>query len=395
MKKEYPTYQLGDTNKLEKNLKGGDKLIFESFMTFVSASAGKLKQKERRLDILQIHDIIRKPFNTWTYEDIVGFVALMRESDRAIWTKKGTLTTLSIFLKWKFRDWSLRFNELDIVKKLQRQLQPDNSKRYNEDTLLTAEELDRLIRSADKLIYKLWISMCGEAGLPYAVQSKITWNDLKIDDLQDGITTLSYYREKNKNPFKFPLGKVTTYYLKQWKQEYPYPGVKKDDLVFPSPTTRDTPVRQPTIHTMLNTVSKKSGVNKQLYQYLIRHSVLSANYQKNGMTEEVHRRLFGHKPGSKMTRIYSHPKDEDVLRNALELLHKVQPLTHKERNKIKELEISLKQQQQKIDSLLQFESRAIKIEKANARVLNKLIQLASQGKISDKEFIELMDIYKK
>ena len=354
MKKIYPQYSKGSTQELENKLKKNDLKIFNDFMTFVSSGAGKHKQADRRKDILQFYDILEKSFEEITYEDIVSFTALVREDEhKAIWTKKGTLATLSVFLKWKFDDWSKRYKNLDVLKKLQRQLQPNNDKKYNQETMVTPEEIDKLIRSADKLMYKLWISMVGEAGLPYAVQSELRFSDIKIDDMKEGITTLSYHREKNKENFVFPLGKVTTYYLKQWEQEYPFPKRTKDDLIFPSPQDRTHPIRQPSIHTMLNTASKKAGINKHLYQYLIRHSVLSSNYAKNGMTEEVHRKLFGHKSGSKMTKTYSHQGNDETLRKALELLHKVEPLTKEEKNQIKEL----KEKVETIEKTLSISSR--------------------------------------
>ncbi len=337
MKKEYPKYSKGSTAELETKLKKNDTKIFYDFMTFVSSGAGKLKQNDRRKDILQIYDVFEKPFDDWVFEDVVSFCALLREDSRAVWTKKGILTTLSIFIKWRFEDWSAKLKNLDVVKKLQKQLQPDNSKRYNAETMLTPEEIDKLIRGADRLMQKLWIAMAGEAGIPYAVQSSLRWSDVKIDDPQDNITTLTYLRQKNKEKFVFPLGKVTTYYLKQWKQEYSFPNRKKDDLIFPSPINREKPITQPSIHTILNTASKKSGLKKHLYQYLIRHSVLSKSYARNGMTEEVHRKLYGHKPGSSMTKTSSHQGEAETLKKAWELLHKVEPLTKAEKNQIEEL----------------------------------------------------------
>lgn len=375
MKNEYPSYEKGDTNILESNLKGKDREVFEKFMTFVSANAGKQKQMDRRKDILQIHDVMEKPFISWDYNDLTNFVVVLKEDSRQAWTKKGILITLSIFLKWFFEDWSARFRNLDLIKKLQRQLVPDSSKKYNKDTMPTAEELDKMIRSASKVWHKLWISMVAEAGTPFAVQSKLTWQNVEIDKPEDGITTLKYFREKNKNEFIFPLGKTTTYYLKQWQQEYPYPNIKKTDLIFPSPTDREEPIRQPSIHTMLNVIAKKSGIDKKIYQYLIRHHVLSDSYVRDGMTEEVHRKLYGHKPGSKMTSFYSHQDSDDTLKKALELLHKVKPLSKEEKNRITQLELKIK----KLEKNLEISSAQ------SERAINLLEKLIKKGAIKKVE----------
>lgn len=352
MKDKYPRYEYGATEELEKNLQGTDKQIYKSFMEEVSATAGKFKQNDRRKDILQIRDVIEKDFDTWTYEDIVKLIGLLKESDRAVWTQKGILTTLTIFIKWKWEDWSKSFKNLDIIKKRQKQLEPNNSEKYNKTTMPTPEEIDKMIRSADKLWHKLWLSMVAESGIPFAVQSSLRWSNLEIDLPEDGITTLKYFRNKNKTEFVFPLGKTTTYYLKQWEQEYPFTKIKKSDLVFPSPYNRDKPITQPTIHTMLNAVSKKSGVNKHMYQYLIRHQVLSNSYGK--MSEEIHRKIYGHKSGSKMTKTYSHQDTDDTLKKALELLHKVKPLTKEEESKVKKMEKEVERLNKLVEDLKEF-----------------------------------------
>ncbi len=373
MKNEYPSYEKGDTNILEKNLKGKDKEVFEKFMTFVSANAGKQKQMDRRKDILQIHDVMEKPFDSWDYNDLTGFISILNKDSRKVWTKKGILITLTIFLRWQYDDWFVRFKNLDLIKKLQRQLKPNTNEKYNKDTMPTAEELDKMIRSASKIWHKLWISMVAEAGTPFAVQSKLTWKDVDIDMPEDGITTLKYFREKNDHDFIFPLGKTTTYYLKQWQQEYPYPDIKKSDLIFPSPTDREEPIRQSSIHTMLNVIAKKAGIDKKIYQYLIRHHVLSDSYAK--MSEEVHRKLYGHKPGSKMTAFYSHQDSDDTLKKALELLHKVKPLSKEEKNRITQLELKIK----KLEKNLEISSAQ------SERAINLLEKLIKKGAIKKVE----------
>jgi len=354
MKKTYPKYAQGDMNILEKKLNKVNDAVFKKFMIHVSATTGKLKQKDRRKDLLQIHDIIGKDFDKWTYEDVVGFLSVLNGSDRSPWTQKGTLTTLGVFLKWKFTDWSKRFKNLDILKKVYRRQQPDNSKKYNKNTLPTPEEIDIMIRTAKTSRDKCWISMASEAGLPPAVQINLKWEDLEFDTPEDGFTTLTYFRGKNKSKFIFPL-KTSTYYLKQWKQEYCFPNLTKEDWVFPSPNNRAKPITKNSMYYMLNHTAKKANIVKfkdsSCYQYLFRHKTLSDGYED--MPEEVHRKIYGHVSGSKQTKTYSHQTDDaKTLRKALELLHKVKPLNKEEINKIAKLELEIQTLKSRHDLLL-------------------------------------------
>lgn len=344
-KKSYPKYAKGDTNHLEKNLGKEDKAVLKDFLTFVSSTTGDLKLRDRRKDILQIRDVIQKPFNDWEEKDIIEFCSILNKDSRKPETKKGILRSLQVFLKWKFSDWAAR--SFDVLKKLQKQLVTDNSDRYNSNTLPTPEEFDKMIRAADKLWYKLWIAMASDAGLPFAVQSGLKFSNVKVDEPQPGTSTLTYFRFKNKNGFVFPLGKVATYYLKQWLQEYPFQNQRPDDLIFPSPQDRSKPLSQNSVYTMLNRIAKVAGIEKHFSQYLIRHSVLNDGYSK--MPEETHRKIFGHKPGSRMTAKYSHQDDDKkTLKDAIAALHKVKVLTKEEKSELEELRAVVKEQGSKL-----------------------------------------------
>lgn len=51
------------------------------------------------------------------------------------------------------------------------------------------------------------------------------------------------------------------------------------------------------------------------------------------MTEEVHRKLFGHVRGSVQTRTYSHSSKEKALQIAIERLHQVETISQEESNR--------------------------------------------------------------
>lgn len=336
MKKSYPEYRKEGMIKVEEKLSNNDKKVLNDFLIFCRATSNEYKVSCRKSEILQVRDIIDKEFHKWTLDDERNFLGILNHSNRSIWTKKGILVTLGMFIKWNYPNWSEKFNNLEELKKLNKQLKPDNEEKYKE--LPTSEEIDILIRTAVTVRDKLYISMASEAGLPPIVELNLKWGDVKIDEPQENISTLQYHRTKNNTTFIFPLGQVTTYYLKQWKQEYCYPNVRNDDFIFPSSTNRNKPLSKNTVWYMFKRLCKKSGLNKNIFQYKLRHKTLSDNYDL--FTEEVHRKLFGHSKGSVQTKTYSHRKDnEKVISIALEKLHRVENVSKDQQNKYeKEIE---------------------------------------------------------
>ena len=336
MKSELLNYTKG-MNQIEESLNNTEKKVLEDFGVYCRQTSGDDKVKKRKSEILMVKDIIEKPFNNWKLEELRGFTAVLNSSNRAVWTKKGILITLKMFLKWKFKDWSSRFNNFEEMNKLQKQLRPDNSQKYNKENFLTVEEIDLMIRKAKRIRDKLYISMASDGGLPPIVQQNLKFKDIKIDYPEENISKLTYFRNKNKNSFVCPLGKITTYYLKSWKQEYEYPNVREDDLIFPSPQDRSKPISSVTVWYSLKRLAGLCNIEKNVFQYLIRHKTLSDGYEK--LTEEIHRKTYGHVKGSTQTKTYSHGDSEQAFKTALEILHKVTEISPEKRNKLeKEIE---------------------------------------------------------
>jgi len=361
MKSVYPSYKKG-TSFIEERLSIFEKKTLKDFLTFCGQSAQDHKVKARKYEILVCRDIIEKPFDKWTLEDIRAFLSFMNNSDKAGWTKKCITTTLNMFLKFNWEDWSLRFKNLEDFRKFNKGLNLRTDKKYSKDKQLTPEEADLMLRASDNYKDKAYLSIAFEGGLPPAVELNLRWSDIKFEE--DGITRVNYFRNKNKDSFAIPL-KTSTKYLKDWKQHYSFPNIRKDDLVFPSRRNRDKPVSNNTMWLMLKRLSKLAGVEKNIYQYLLRHGRLSESYEK--LPEEVHRKLYGHKRGSQMTKVYSHVDEDKAFREALNILHHVEELP---------LEVKTKLEKQVI--ILQKENKRSAQFMANFG--NVILRMKEQGK---------------
>ena len=129
---------------------------------------------------------------------------------------------------------------------------------------------------------------------------------------------------------------------------------------------------------MLKRLARRAGLKKNVYQYLLRHRTLSEAYTK--VTEEVHRKLFGHVRGSVQTRTYSHSTKEKALQIALEKLHKVETVPKEQRN----------QYEKKLTELTQlFDNHRIDSMRRMSKMQKELIQFTKLHLLLIKEFPQI------
>lgn len=379
MKTLYPNYKGNNgIDDVEANLNDEDKNILRRFLDVCGATANDYKVKCRRYEILQVRDVIEKPFNEWIIDDIISFLNLLKRSDRKDWTKKCVLTTLGKFIRWHYKDWFIRFNGLETLKLANKRIKPNTQNNYVD--LPTNEEIDQLIRKGESHREKAYIALISEAGLPPKVSVNLRWKDFKFDFPKEGITSVTYFRTKNNEIYEYPLGETATYYLKMWKQEYSFPNVRESDYVFPQSLSRDKHVHENQGWYWLKKSAKIAGITKPIYQYILRHKALSDAYSK--LPEAVHRQIFGHTKNSRMTETYNHTRRETAINVAIEKLHKVQIITKEQQNKY-DLEIA--ELKSKIKT---FEHWQKMQEDFRKYVLSNLQPIKGRGYVLAKKWIE-------
>ena len=87
MKVEYPSYQSTGTAFIEDTLSKNDLKILNDFCNYCKTTAADKKVRTIRATLLQIHDIIEKPYDKLTIEEIRGFVSILNRSKFSAWTK--------------------------------------------------------------------------------------------------------------------------------------------------------------------------------------------------------------------------------------------------------------------------------------------------------------------
>jgi integrase len=323
MKNIFPKYKQGQIAIIKASLKSKDKKILDNFLTYCGITAGEKKLKNIERDIVKIYDVMQVSFDKITLDDLRKFLAVLNKSELLEETKNDIKKTLKRFLKEYYKDWNIRFAELKDIKTKDGM----NHKKLNANTILTKDELERLIRAAESLRYKALIMLMFEsAGRPEEIL-KLKWGDL---DLEKGEVKLHSFKtgKTRVNPIKESI-----LHLKRYKQEYPYPNVMAQDYIFPSPMDRKKHLLVSSLGHHFKELGKRT-INKAVFPYLLRHT--RATQLQKVLPPKVYEKFMDH--SIEMANRYSHLDKNDVRDVMLEKIYHIEELTEQEKEEIKALE---------------------------------------------------------
>lgn len=350
MKRGYGVYK-NIQEAFEKQTKVNQKII-NDFLEYCKISAGESSIKKIFLKIVQICDIIGKNLNKIKLEDMRKFLVLLNQSNRATDTTNDTKKVLKRFLKWKYEDWEKRFNNFDDIKHKRK----PTSEKLSKEELLTPEEIDKLIRGSKDLKYKALIILLFEsAGRPEEI-FKLRWKDVNFENKE-----IKFSSSKTGDSRPVVIDQSVNR-LKLYKQEFPYPNVKQNDYVFPSPTKREVPISSAVVHLYLKRLGKNT-IKKKLYCYLFRHTRLNAVRKK--LSVDVYEKFAGHSIAVALEH-YSHIDNDDVREQMFERIYNIDELSEEDKSKLKKEIEDLK------SNLKKFEEKEKVSEKRQKEIYDKL-----------------------
>ena len=175
MKKKYPDYRGEeiDADSLYKKLSDDDKRIVEDFMRLGCNSSGILKKQDIRRSILQFLDILEKPIYSINLRDLQEYLVMLKESGKQRWTIIGIKAHTKRFLRFKFREWSERFNNFIDYNQIRMPI-----KQLDPETLPTDKELEMLLRTCKTLRDKAMLTMIIELGCRPQELRDLRWRDI-------------------------------------------------------------------------------------------------------------------------------------------------------------------------------------------------------------------------
>ena len=293
MKQKYPRYKQGELQEIKKKLPLDSKILLDKFTKLCSVRAGEEKVKKIERHMIHVYDVTEKPLDKLTTENIIDFLIVLNKSDRSSETRNEIKVYLKKFLKWHYKDIDMIEN-ISVLEKDKRKINDEKN-------------IEDMLRKAERFRDRSLISLLWQTGARPQELLGLKFKDIKFKGETADITLHS---NKTNRTRSFPVTEASKY-LKEWKQAYTYPNVKPDDYIFPSPVDRSKPITSIAVNKMLRKLAKKSGVDKDIWSYLFRHTRATRLYET--LPTPIVEKLMGHKDQYKIYAHISSKKARDVM----------------------------------------------------------------------------------
>lgn len=238
-----------------------------------------------------------KPFSAAKKGDIIRLITELEQRNYSEWTRKDYKVVLRMFYKWlRNEDYP---EEVSWIK-----VRGSHSHKLPEE-LLTPEEVNKLIESADHLRDKAFISTLYESGCRIGELLCLQIKHVQFDNfgavlLVNGKTGQRRVRVIASEPR-----------LRQWIENHPLKNNPNAPLWITIGTNSRYRVwRYGTVREVIKRITRKAGIKKRVYPHLFRHS--RATHLANHLTESQMKQYFGWVQGSDMASVYVHLSGRDV-----------------------------------------------------------------------------------
>jgi integrase len=312
MKTNYPTFKKGQVEGAFLKFPKKEQAEIEEYVQYRQArgvtSDSALSNIRRH--IIQLRYIFEKPLVKLNLKDLRAYLAIVTKSNNLkIHTKNDIKIDVKNFIKWKFKDWSIRFSELDDIK-----LTSDyrNEEKINSKAILTKEDIEKFVKTEPRLFWKAFFVTQLEGGLRTKEARLIKWQDIKFDTkIIDNVSrsSINIFATKTKRA-RTIFVQNASFFLKKLRDEQEQQG-KKGIYVFHSKNDINKPVDKNAISRWMRALSKNVG--KPCWPYLLRHSRATELYklaEQNKISKDVVLRFMGH--SEDMSKTYTHLDEKDV-----------------------------------------------------------------------------------
>lgn len=341
MRKPLFEYTREFTSKdIYEKLSKGERETMDKFKDYMLISASEERSKEAIRELLRFREVIGIEFNKIELEDLEYFLKELKQSSFADYSKNKIKGHIQRFLRRHFKDWSLRFDNFDVIKynsKAQRK------KPITSESLITEKEFDKLIKSEKSLFWKTFLMVQYEGALRTGETRTLKWSKISFSD--DGFCVLKIASKKNKDATEterdLPL-KNSTPYLLDLKQQQKTLHISSE-WVFPSPHDHKKNISK-SVNNWFKKLTKRV-LGREIVNYNLRHkkaSEFKEKIQKGEMTEDSAIKFMGH--SQKMfNKTYADMDKGDRIKILQEQIYSYKAPTKKEQNTIKELKEEMKE----------------------------------------------------
>jgi len=359
---KFPTFKRGGVQAVYKKLPKKEKDIIELFVKYVSiTSSSERRLENNRRTLTQFRYITGKDFDKTTLQDLRDYLSLLKASKNTNATQNEFKASVKRFLKWRFEDWSKRFQNLEDIKLHMKM----NEKRINSETLLSKEDVEKIVKASKKTFWKAFFLTLYESGLRPIELRTLTWNRIKFD-VEDNLTEINIYATKTSKARSVYINQAA-FFLKKLKDER---KDKNNPLVFPSDRNPNVPISKGVLSLWLTQISEKT-LGRKVFPYLLRHSRATELYTNANIPDKIAQKFLGH--NKSMGEVYTHLSNKDVKEAVGKTIYKFEDLLPEKKHEL----------EKKVDRLTEI----IKQDNKELRESLKLIKELREGRERDRDFM--------
>lgn len=352
------------SKKLYDKLNKQEREHLDKFRDYLLISASPMRTEEAIREVLRFKVIIGKTLFDIDLEDLRHFLKELKTCDFADHTKNKIKDFVQRFLRWGFKDWSIRFNEFSDI---HINTDAQRKKPITSKEILTHEQIMKLLEAEPTLYWKTFLITQAEGGLRTGEARALTWDSVKFED--DGFTTLSIPSKKNRNgtiKINPVVVKVAGKFLQELKDQQDKYEIKSK-YVFPSPYDPNQPISKGA-NLWFNKLCKKV-LGRPSYNYILRHSKGTELQRKvrEGTLSKDNAVEFMRHSDKMFDKVYSHMDTEDIKQLMKKQIYNIEELTEQDKKEIAELKEEIKglkkADREKGEIIVKFLNRLTEIEK--------------------------------
>ena len=181
------------SNSLYAKLSEPEKKTIDNFRDYMLITASKKRCDEARREILRLHEVIQKDYENINLEDLRYFLKQVKEYELADYTKNKVKSFVHRFLKWKYKNWSERFDNFSDVKYNN---DAHRKKPITSKTILTDKEVEKLIEQEKSLFFKTFLKVQFVGGLRTGEVRSLEWDRITFNDA--GVCAIKVISKKNR-----------------------------------------------------------------------------------------------------------------------------------------------------------------------------------------------------
>lgn len=358
---EYPKFERGQLMSEYDKLPFGEKKIITDFVNYVSISAkSKTRLENNKRSLIHFRIIVSVDFDGINLEDLRRYLALLNFSYHTNSSRNDLKASIKRFLRWRFKKWSSRFDELRDLKLVTSK----NESKINASTIIKKEDVEIIVKTEPSLNWKAFFLTLYETGFRPIEIRTLKWSNITFD-VRQNVSRINIISTKTSHA-RSAFVQGATHFLREHKRRQ---RNSPNGFVFPAPRNPFKPIGKGGVSEWLKAITLKA-IGRSVTPYVVRHSRATELYLNPGIPDKIAQKILGH--SANMSDTYTHMSDDDVLNVCCDTIYQFEDVAPEKKEayeqRIKQLEYNVGI----------FKQELAEIKEMNSRIL----QMAEMGIVS-------------